>query len=175
MRRYSKGVGRVAINTALWEHWTGFLSHEEAARGGLRRAATLSDCVLASSHPCNLRLPREDMTGNDWPGWGMRRVCTGTPVQYEQTVRERVARPGRRVQRVCTGTPVYQRESRVSVYDEAPGCRIAPRGYTMNDQAGTELPDPRRGPLVGGSRLPRREGHASPHRGRTSAWSVSRK
>jgi len=34
-------------------------------------------------------------------------VYTGTPLHYEQTVRERVARPGRVVRRVETGTPVH--------------------------------------------------------------------
>ena len=34
-------------------------------------------------------------------------MCTGTPVHYEQTVKERVARPGRMMRRVCTGTPAH--------------------------------------------------------------------
>jgi len=34
-------------------------------------------------------------------------VCTGTLVNYERTVRERVARPGRRMRRMCTGTLVH--------------------------------------------------------------------
>jgi len=37
----------------------------------------------------------------------MQRVRTGTLVHYEHTVRERVARPGRRMRRVCAGTPVH--------------------------------------------------------------------
>jgi len=37
----------------------------------------------------------------------MRPVCAGTPVHYEQTVRERVVRPWRRMRPVCAGTPVH--------------------------------------------------------------------
>ena len=35
----------------------------------------------------------EGSSGRTWEG--MRRACTGKPVHYEQTVRERVARSGR--------------------------------------------------------------------------------
>ena len=34
----AEGVGQVAINTALWQHWTGPLEHGEAARTSNRRA-----------------------------------------------------------------------------------------------------------------------------------------
>ena len=34
-------------------------------------------------------------------------MCTGTPVHYEQTVREQVSRPGRRRRRGCTGVYGY--------------------------------------------------------------------
>jgi hypothetical protein len=37
----------------------------------------------------------------------MRRLCTGTPVHYEHTDRERVPRPRRRVRRVRTVTLVH--------------------------------------------------------------------
>jgi hypothetical protein len=40
------------------------------------------------------------------PGRWMRRVCAGTLVHHEQTVKERVARPGRRMRNVSTGTLV---------------------------------------------------------------------
>ena len=45
------------------------------------------------------------------PGRLTRRVCTGTPVKYQQTVRERVARPGRLTRRVCTGTLVHYEQT----------------------------------------------------------------
>ena len=45
----------------------------------------------------------------------MQRLCTGTLVHYEQTVRKRVARPGRRMQRVCTGAlSQYEQLARLS-------------------------------------------------------------
>jgi len=62
-------------------------------------------------------------------------VCTGTPVHYEQTVREEVAttdecaqvhrytmskQSGRRMWRVCTDTPVYY-EARVRDQVASPG------------------------------------------------------
>jgi len=48
------------------------------------------------SHPApSVELPRERVLGQ--AGRGVRRVCTGTPVRYDQTVRARVARPGRRM------------------------------------------------------------------------------
>ena len=43
----------------------------------------------------------------DRPGRRMRRVCTGTQAHCEQTLRGRVDRPGRRMRRVCTGTPAH--------------------------------------------------------------------
>ena len=38
-------------------------------------------------------------------------MCTGALVHHEQTVRERMARPGRRRRRVCTGAPVHREQT----------------------------------------------------------------
>jgi len=45
------------------------------------------------------------------PGRRMRRVCAGTLVHYEQTVRRRVTMPGRRMRRVCAGTLVHYEQT----------------------------------------------------------------
>jgi hypothetical protein len=45
----AEGVGCVAINTALWKHWTGPFSHEESARGGNRMATDRKTASAAST------------------------------------------------------------------------------------------------------------------------------
>ena len=45
------------------------------------------------------------------PGTMVRRVCPDPLVHYDQTVRARVGRPGRRVRRVCPCTPVHYDET----------------------------------------------------------------
>ena len=51
-------------------------------------------------------------------------MCTGTLVRYEQTVRERVARLGRRRWRVCTRRVHYEYEQIVRERVARPGRRM---------------------------------------------------
>jgi hypothetical protein len=75
----------------------------------------------------------------------MQRVCAGTPAHHAQTMKERVARPGRRMRRECTDTLAYQehalllslQEKRSGQASGRPGCRECVRvhWYSMSKQS----------------------------------------
>jgi hypothetical protein len=91
-------------------HGVGTSRCEWPARGA---ALTLKLCRTRGAYTSMLRgivwgdmaMARSDggeVTGYRPGARRVRRVCTGTPVHCEPTVRERVARPGKRMRRVCT-------------------------------------------------------------------------
>ena len=70
-------------------------------------------------------------------------MCTGTPVHYEQTVRERAARPGMRVWRVCTvHRYTMSKQSENERLDQGGGCSECARvhRYTVRTPLGNERP-----------------------------------
>jgi hypothetical protein len=70
----------------------------------------LSPFQLMTQASCLLKRLQVTFAGSE-----MRRVRSDTPVHHEQTVRERMVRPGRRMRRVCTGTPVHHEQTKRKV------------------------------------------------------------
>jgi len=67
-------------------------------------------------------------------------VCEGTPVHYEQTVRERVPRPGSRMRRVCEGRPANYEQTVKNQWPGQGGGRgdcVRVHRYTMSKQSRT--------------------------------------
>jgi len=62
----------------------------------------------------------------------MPRVCAGIPVHYEQTVRGRVARPGRRMRRVRKGITMQRYTMCIQSGYERPGPAGHARWYTWS-------------------------------------------
>jgi len=132
---------------------TGTLVHyEQTVRGG-----GCGECVRVHRYTMSKQSGKED-TGSLYGYTGtlransqgrmMGRVCTGTPVHYEQTVRGggcgecvRVYRytmskqSGKRNRRVCTGIPVHYEQTA-----RGGGCGewVRVHRYTMSKQSGGE-------------------------------------